>query len=170
MLWNFDWFPSFLITVRQGRRWGYLISLLWISKPIILCILLSQRKPCCYWYFTILYLCFSLSLLLLFQGHVTFLNSTLTGPLHYMALHCIKSTTNPPPPPLPPISHSSSHLACIAGGILVPGVLSLRPHKAKQSEKPQGKVHWLYTHSSCVSAAKTMQHSPPNPAGYAGYM
>ena len=99
MLWNFDWFPLFLITVCRGRRGGYLISPLWISKPIILCILLLQRKPCCYWYFTIFYLCFSLSLLLLFQGHVTFLNSTLTGPLHYMALHCTTSTTNPPPPP-----------------------------------------------------------------------
>ena len=164
MLWNFDWFPSFLITVRQGRRWGYLISLLWISKPIILCILLSQRKPCCYWYFTILYLCFSLSLLLLFQGHVTFLNSTLTGPLHYMALHCITSTTNLPPP------ISGSHLACIAGGILVPGVPSRRPRKAKWSEKPQGKVHWLYTHSSCGSAAKTIHHPQANPASYAGYM
>ena len=44
------------------------------------------------------YLCFSLSLLLLFQGHVTFRNSTLTGPLHYMALHCITSATTRPPP------------------------------------------------------------------------
>ena len=84
------------------------------------------------------YLCFSLSLLLLFQGHVTFRNSTLTGPLHYMALHCITSaTTRPPPHPTPP----SSHLACIAGGILVPGVLSQRPRKAKRSEELQGKAH-----------------------------
>ena len=70
------------------------------------------------------YLCFSLSLLLLFQGHVTFRNSTLTGPLHYMALHCITSATTRPHPP-------SSYLACIAGGILGPGVLSQRPRKAR---------------------------------------
>ena len=53
------------------------------------------------------YLCFSLSFLLLFQGHVTFRNSTLTGPLHYMALHCITSaTTRPPPTKLSPSLHS----------------------------------------------------------------
>ena len=168
MLWNFDWFPLFLITVRRGRRGGggYLISLPWISKLIILCILPSQRKPCCYWYYSIFYLCFSLSLLLLFQGHVACWNSTLTGPLHHMALHCFTSATTRPPP----ISHSSSHLACIAGGILVPGVLSRRWHKAKRSEEPQGKVHWLYTHSPWGSATKTIQHSPANPTGYAGYM
>ena len=99
MLWNFDWFPLFLITVRRGRRGGgrYLISLLWISKLIILCILPSQRKPCCYWYYSIFYLCFSLSLLLLFQGHVACWNSTLTGPLHHMALHCFTSATTRPP-------------------------------------------------------------------------
>ena len=56
------------------------------------------------------YLCFSLSLLLLFQGHVTFRNSTLTGPLHYMALHCITSaTTRPPPPPHPTKLSPSLH-------------------------------------------------------------
>ena len=49
------------------------------------------------------YLCFSLSLLLLFQGHVTFRNSTLTGPLHYRALHYIHNYS---PTKLSPSLHS----------------------------------------------------------------
>ena len=92
-----------------------------------------------------------------------YLNRASTS--HGIALFYIRNYSPPPP-----ISHSSSHLACIAGGILVPGVLSRRRHKAKRSEEPQGKVHWLYTHSPWGSAAKTIQHSPANPTGYAGYM
>ena len=37
---------------------------------------------------------------------VAFKNSTLTGPLHYMALHCITSTTTRTPPPPPPTNLS----------------------------------------------------------------
>ena len=96
VLWNFDWFPSFLITVRQGRRGGTLLPYSELQNPSF-CVFYCHRGSHVAMGIWLFYLCFSLSLLLLFQGHVAFQNSTLTGPLHYMALHCITSATTRPP-------------------------------------------------------------------------
>ena len=52
-------------------------------------------------------------------------------------------------------------LACVVGGILVPGKLFCEAAR-------EGLQIDLYTHPSCGSAAKTIQHSHANPASYAG--
>ena len=118
---------------------------------IILCILLSQRKPCCYEYFTILFVLLFVTFVAVSRPcHFSEFYLNRASTLYGIALYYIRNYSPPPPP--------SSHLACIAGGILVPGVLSQRPRKAKRSEELQGKAHWLYTHSSCGSVAKTIQH------------
>ena len=57
--------------------------------------------------------------------------------------------------------------ACIAGGILLPGVLfRRRSGHTRRAVKPHWNTH-LNTHSSHGSAAKTIQHSHANPASYA---
>ena len=58
-------------------------------------------------------------------------------------------------------------LACIAGGILLPGVLFWRRSShTRRAVKLQGNTH-LNTHSSHGPAAKTIQHSHANPTSYA---
>ena len=58
-------------------------------------------------------------------------------------------------------------LACIAGGILLPGVLFWRRSShTRRAVKLQGNTH-LNTHSSHSPAAKTIQHPHANPTSYA---
>ena len=58
-------------------------------------------------------------------------------------------------------------LACIAGGILLPGVLFWRRSShTRRAVKLQGNTH-LNTHSSHGPAAKTIQHPHANPTSYA---
>ena len=52
-------------------------------------------------------------------------------------------------------------LACVVGGILVPGKLFCEGAR-------EGLQIDLYTHPSRRCAAKTIQHSHANPASYAG--
>ena len=53
-------------------------------------------------------------------------------------------------------------LACVVGGILVPGKLFCEASR-------EGLQIDLYTHPSRGSAAKTIQQSHANPASYAGW-
>ena len=88
-------------------------------------------------------ICIVFVLLLLFQGHVASRNSTLTGLLHYVALHL----QLPYPPPPPTHTHTHTHSLSLE---LSPSLHSWQDScgwgyfiggHAKQAEKPQGKIN-----------------------------
>ena len=149
-----------MITVHQGRGGGggTLFPYSEFQKPIILCILLLQRKPCCFWYFTIVFALFFVTVV------------AVSRPCRFsefylkrasMALHCITSTTNLAPPPLLPISHSSSHLAYIAGRILVPGYFLGNHAKRSDQRNRKGKYIHLTLSPLFCAALPSKQYSTP---------